>query len=463
MFSHLIGGKETDKSYLLLFEILCESETYDESKVKKQLGIKSDTAFKKLKGYTISMILRSLENFHSGNQDLYVLLRSIQQAEILYQKKLFSLAEKSIEKALDIARRKDLIQYVYACIEFKYRMASASGKPFQALEAINPDEVAKTGNDTVHWMKFRRWHLDIINENKILEGKVAIRLNEIIEETKKFLESNETGFTLFKETASMLSVSYRLIKDWDNCIYWRKQCVVRLENEPDLLLERAAEYIVTLSNLLNVYNDTGNNKEIEKVFEKANKFINEIPKAIFDPRIEERVIAINSNYSTYLFKTGQYEACIEKANQLLKLMQKHNDTFQNSNAPTLYKNLIVSHFYLKKYRDALRLFNTWYYVGRENVVEKKMFELILFYELKESDLLLNKVRSLVYQMKKQVIQTKLETILVKLFSELVKHANDAEKEKIAFINASDNLRKTSITDKELHFFDFPSWVYSKTS
>ena len=395
------GGKE--KNPALLFRAVTRGSAYDEKKVRGELTHLGNGHFKKVKHYTIHSVLRSLEGFYSLSSDEIVVLRYLVQAEILYNKKLFGLAMKRLDRALEISGKKDLVLLALPCIEWKYRIGVAWKRSGSTLLEITERKIKELVRDTGRWMELRRLNVGfwaIIQDEVQITPALKNKLRAIVARALVLYKKGQAGYTITREAGALLGLCYRFTGDWQKCYRWRKRVVTLLEEQPEYINERCNEYLTALGNLMNACREMERREETQSLFRRANDFVQVLPARYHDKQLDERFCNLQNSYITFLLREGMDREVIQQGTALMNRLKKHPPVFLNSLVSILYRNMMYASLRLKQYRDALRYYNQWLKKGSEDELAKKLFVLVLLYESGDLDLLHYRCRSLQYHLRK---------------------------------------------------------------
>lgn len=111
-------------NYFKLFEAIAKMLEYDEEvllkKFRKESFVKN---FVETKQYLKKQILRVLRNYSLGKSIRFRLIEDLQDIEILIKKGIYDLAKTRIKKALKIAQKYELIEYVFELNQFQLDIA----------------------------------------------------------------------------------------------------------------------------------------------------------------------------------------------------------------------------------------------------------------------------------------------------------------------------------------------------
>jgi len=109
-FTLFCKRESSGSNYLKLFNAIDRQEEYDEAAIKRQF--RDQTFVKQLhvtKNYLRKILLKSLRNYHTGISKNAQLKAMLQNVEILYNKGLYTLSIRELNKAERIAREYELL------------------------------------------------------------------------------------------------------------------------------------------------------------------------------------------------------------------------------------------------------------------------------------------------------------------------------------------------------------------
>lgn len=464
----ILAAKGDDHIYVDLFKAISKSKIYDESKIRKKIGVASPGAFKKLKNYTFNKILKSLETYYSENSSEFIARRKLMQADILVDKKQYAEARKLLRAVLQQALQKDLLFLLPLCYERLYKTGVNAARPDLSLRELDPEVVAKASRDCGRLLRIKHfnslfWNYIHTSSEVPTTAELAL-LRKIAKDTLAVFKQEESGFSIKREAFSLLGLAYRFAGDAENSYTYRKKLVELIKAEPSLLLERRHEYFTSLGNLFNICRDMRKLNEAADAFETAQDFILHLPSRLRDFRLDESYCNLKNNYVTVLFNEGKYEDVIRHGEELQKEIKRHDEQFENSLVTILYRNLMMAHFYRKDFRAALRFYNLGLKRYPKDDVINRLFGLVVYYEAGDIDALHYLCRSLLYFTAKSNPYPAIR-ILVQHLDLASQKITSKKDEKEYFVQLQVALKKHKKFMDELHQavkYDFLGWIGSKT-
>ena len=359
LFAGMDRNSEEDKHYINLFNCISSLDRYDESFVKKKTGLKDSATFKRIKNYTLEILLRSQENFYANTSIEIQIARRLIQVELLYRKKQLSTVYKCLAKATRLAEQHDKILDMAKCYEWEARLANATAKPRHGLTKHFLEKSARVADQCMRWQQLRRQNNElwaIIHEADSITPAHQKKLQKIVSETEKILAAGPEGYTLRKEAWSILSVAYRFLDRWDKSYAIRRKFVDLYEGNETLLHNNAAEYVVAIGNLINACREMKRVEEGKLLFNKILKFYGDLPARHKNMRLDERYVNVLNGYVSQLLKERDYPAALRHGEELIPKITQHKHTFQNSLEVILFESLTLSAFYTGNHRKSQQYF-----------------------------------------------------------------------------------------------------------
>ena len=473
----MLQAKNGERSYHELFRFVNAQPIYDEERIRFLMKKRNVVQFKKLKHYTYQNTLRGLENFFASSSDEIIVLRKLIQTEILFDKKLFSQAKKNIISAMDIAERKDLLFFKINCYEWFYRLSVASGKPQEVIHEIDTRKVKKAVLDCGRWLELKHlntlfWNFIHTSSEIVTQGEKKL-LGYISKEAVLIDKQASSGYTIKREVYLLLGLAFRFNKQLDESYIYRKKLISLLESDKRYIYERAYAYISALGMLINICREMNkSHHEMAEVYEKAKNFMRHVPKKYFNLRLDESCCNLFNNYVTYLFVNKKYDEVIQQGEELMRRIKKHSAVFQNSLLSILYQNLMYSYFFRKDYKTSMKYHHLHLKChdldqkkNKKDYICRKLFGLVLLFEMGDRDALYYQCRSLQYYFQKNRKQEVAEMILVKAFSGPLQKKYSQREMRSDFSKLYFDMKKYSKHFEEIlkaHKFDYMKWAQNKT-
>lgn len=173
-----LWGDEADQSYLRLFDLMHDAETYSPQGIASEMD---DPHFEKRysahKNYLHQLICRAMRAYHSEKSAINRLHGLLSDAAFLYQKTLFSQSQKSLRKAWKIASELELFTYMLEVLRWERRLLK------RVREKNRADQLAEISHsilETLHLFN-EELHLQHLYETVYSLNQSAHDLNQTVE------------------------------------------------------------------------------------------------------------------------------------------------------------------------------------------------------------------------------------------------------------------------------------------
>ncbi|MGL5891701.1 MAG: hypothetical protein ACRC3B_17545 [Bacteroidia bacterium] len=236
--------------------------------------------------------------------------------------------------------------------------------------------------------------------------------------------------------------------------------VEKMEAEAELLVGRAFEYITVLNNAFVACMNL-KKSGTEKFIEKATHFYKSIPTRKITERINETYINLLNNQISFLLKKRKDKLAYDQCHPIMKMIIQQNYRFSNSIVAIFFTNYTVASLYNGKFREARKYHNTLRGYLTQFDTQVELLGLIIYYELREYDLLLYRVRSFRKQLKRKTPSDSFaDAIAVTLASPQLHRASRGNRsaifQKLQESLAAPVIRKNSPLINGT--FDFDAWI-----
>ncbi len=465
---------DVGKKYIKLFDAIAGQKKYDEQKIKQKFI--NERFIKQLpvaKDYLFKMIIKSLRNADSFNPDIYFgLQQMIHEINILYDKALYGSCEKIIEKAKKIARNTEELACLSTILNFERKIILSRGENEQTLNKLQAVLIAQTTalDQKKNTLLFRNL-LD--NFSAITMSSMTVQNKEKQKQIDKLLShpmlrsiDNATSFLSKLYFYSIYHLYYKQLRNRPKSYTYSSNAVNLFEqNENSLFLKEYKErYCESLINLVIDQAWLLKEKEFRQTMDKINLFLNKYPelKAVVFPR-------------TYIAETLLLDR-LGKFDEELLILHKFEKEYKHFvgeipkvRLTILYSNFSTMYMGLQDYKKALYWSNkVLNETPKELLVDfycsSRILELIIHYELGNTELLESLTPAAEYYLMQQGRLFKSERALIKFFrvelptitnqQELIKAFQNLKKEFVKF--SKDKYEKVG-----MEIFDFISWLDSK--
>lgn len=451
-----------DSIYIKLFDAIDSLEEYDEKKLLK-LFAKSlkATAFKHTKCYLLESIVTFLEYHHFDYSVEIQVQRQLQLIEVLYGKRLFSIAEKHLLKAEKIAIEHHLYLYLLLLLSWKQKIILAevnlAGIKEHKKDYLNVLKYMDSYRNLVEYTNINMQVSEVIvsnfqnaDEKRKIE-LIAILNNPYLKEEK--MATSPVSQYIYFRTLGYLH--FMLKNREESYVYFKKafSCLVPLNITVIEKLTFYANFIMLLAGLKK-------EKEILVLKNEAERVVQCIPpKQQTNFLYNSYLIGIN-NYISYLLSAFKIKVALSESN---KILEKVNKYASPQGIVVYYANRISIFFYMKDYHNALSFANKVLLCEKKGIREDiifctKMLYLIINYELENEELLVSLCKAYSREFKNN--SNKLEHVLLNFFKKKNSINTKKQKNVSIFLRLKQELephKKENIFNQ----FDFISWAESK--
>ena len=467
--------KDKESNHLLrMFDVLCKAKEMDETAIKKKYAheafVKNFAASK----YKLQMlIMKSLDNYHSGHTITFEIQEMLRYFDILFGKGLFTHCRSVINKAQKLAEQYEKFPLL---IEILQRQRSLFGR------VPKSNEMGK--NFALFFNLYEQTLQKIKNEKDYLHILVQVELRM----HQKGVARSEKESQLFKQVMAnpilqnegeALSTKAKLLFNAIHMDYWESQnneeqalkyAMARLrifETSEELIKENISQYITAYFNILNYFFRLNRPDELNDHL----KIFHTIPiRFKTDPRDQIRIFAFSNILEMDLCKlTGRFEEAVSLEATIKEGLEKYGNKLPYHLQFDLYFNLAYANFGAGKYKAA----SLWL---RKIITEGTMptrtynysyallFNLVVHNELQEESLLESLTRSAYRHLLKMEHLHGFERAVINFIRKALPGIHSGEELITAFITLKKELEKLAQDPYEkegLVYFDFVSWLESK--
>ena len=466
MFATASYMREGQNNYIRLFDAVEKQKEYDEEKIKAKF--KGETFIKHLpseKNYLFSLIQKSLRQYHARANVDVTIKELLIDAEILYEKSLYSHCGKIISKAKKLAYKYERFTFTPEIIRIESRLYDMKG-----LDALAEEE------------RVALQKMETINRYRTLSNKTAqmtasahhLRKKSELESFDKFMSN-----TLLKNEDKADSFTAKIYFFYINGVYhemkddllksynFRKRFVEIMEANPQWMEIHTKNYLPALNNLAISQMALKKFDEMAETIEKI-KEISKL-KNSRDEDIQLVCFIFSSILGMNLFiKTGEFDAGLAAVKEVEaglkrfagKIHKQYEIVFNNSikyiyfGAGELRKSLQWSNKVINESSPDIR---------QDIQAMARIFNLILHYELGNTDLIEYIIKSTYRFLLKSQRLYNVESIVLNYLrknaylisqKEILESFRKLHKELLP-------LAKDKFEKKAFEEFDIISWLESK--
>ncbi|MEO6882473.1 MAG: hypothetical protein ABI199_00460 [Bacteroidia bacterium] len=476
-FFKLMSSLQTGaKNYVRLFDAIELQETYNEAAIRKEL--KRETFIKHLpseKNHLHKLIMKSLRAYHANISMSAQLKEQINDIEVLFDKALYKQCRKALEKVKKQA-------YFYE-------------KFYLILEIINLEK--KLIDMEAHFGMMDIDLNDLLEkENKVIEqsgnfGKYQIifsKLNYWVRQKMVMRNSKEQSFTeyllnepLMQDESRALSISAKIVFHHIKGMYYMASgsgldktlvhftaLLKLMDTYPQMAKEMSKRYLSAINNI--VFCHLAENK-YEKCFNNIDKMRSLLTLPEF-ASIDLQLKIFTSSYNAELLiynDLGEFDKAVKLVNPIAAGLKKYEGKINTEEVVIFYYNISAVYFGNGDFHKAL-LWNNKILNEREKELRQDLYgfsrllNLIIHYELGNTQLIEYEIRSVIRLYSSKDKTHKFEHLVLEYIRKLIKVKRGASTETI-FLDFKKEM-EILIEDKfervALEFFDFISWIESKT-
>lgn len=266
----------SQKNYMLLFDVLCDLEHYNENEVKQLLkGKMQTTNFHVIKKYLFDNIVKALANFHAEETIDIKIRQMIINIFVLNKKGLFEISRKKIlelEKFAAKHQKLTVLNETYSLLKNNIIDTVHKNYTKADIENITYNE-RKTLEQIANLKEYRTLLLKIfiLHMELYAKGKEQIK-QEVLEVSKHPLLQDE-GLALSTDAKVLFhninGYIHKEIGDFQKCKNHFKSYLKLLEQKPLLMKNQKVNYIVGLYNYAIILRELKHYDEMYQVLQKA--------------------------------------------------------------------------------------------------------------------------------------------------------------------------------------------------
>ena len=472
-FKTFVSSKnKSEQLYIRIFDAIDRQTIYNEKKILKKfhaLAIKR-SAFFTSKKYLSHLIFKSLESFHSKNSIKSQIIHLINIADILYEKRIYSTANKKIEKAKQLAYK---YEYFLLLIDVLSMERKIIGKAYEISEQKKMlEKNFKEIENALTIYDIETTYANFAMQMNLIFQKTGVsRSNEEIKQMRDIIENpmfqnenNATSFHSKYHLHTVLTVYYHNIPDFIMAHRHSHKLVEIMDKSPHQIQDKPILYLRAVANLLS----TDMPLFLIDEFWVNVKKIMALPPKSENVKIEKLTSLLYVVPAVYI-TTGQFKEGHKMLSDFSDEYGKnYYDVLLNIDKINFFYAALYLCFGAKQYSDALKWIRLIFDVPavdarRDYYTFTKLFNILVHFEMGNWEVLESLIMSTHRHLGKVQISFKFERIVLKYMNKLfVKHVNVNIPELfIAFKKELLTVFKDANERKVLENFDILSWVESK--
>lgn len=469
-FKMMASRRRGEKKYLLLFDAMDAQAAYDEQAIRQEF--RNEPFMRQLpvaKNFLYANVLKALRVYHSsGNLD-NALKEGIAEIEILYNKSLFTQAERLAKRLYEKARRGEKHMRQLEIMRWQRNLQRIRGYPGLSLDQL--EKVLEEEAGVIEKIR-NSWRYDALSDKYFL---VAPTTNQLKPTDKKRLEKLRNDPLLKNEklplTNRARSIFHRVnsrlshnLGDVAASYAHGKAQIELIEQLPhEVFEEERYNYIVALYNQLIALTYLKKHKAFEESIAKLRRI---------KPANAKEQMTLFYTYLIeldYYITNKRYEDGCALETRVAEGLRNYAGKINLQVEQALAFNLCTVFIYAGGFSKALTWANTILNnkradTGSDIYCVTRLLYLLIHFELGNFDTLSYLAQSTNRFLKKQAFYGELEELLLHTFSMKLPAAVSRRERTGAFTTLKKELEKRSSMPEAGnagHYFDFADWVNRK--
>lgn len=459
-------------SYLKLFEAIDKQKSYDEKKLR--LALRNEKFITRLaveKNTLYKLILKSLENYHSGNSEESQVKHLLMEAELLFNRSLYGQCGRVLDKAEKIALLYELHPQLIDIYKWHRMLWVVKDGIHDSEKSINDEE--RVSREIENIIRYHRLYVAV--RDLLAEHGYNLRNTVVLEKLDKIMAD-----PLLLDESRAICIRSKQLYHGTHANY---EIVQQRFNKALRHLRKQAELVELVAGSipyrLDFYMSVRYNCLICMMHIEKENVLEEL--AIFRNLPQKRNIQINLRIRQMMLSTYELELSylinyyrFEKARKLVsgirKLIMENESVicvFRFSNI--CYSSAYVC-FVLQEYKASYNWINEIYHrISSEEIPDylkscARMMSMFLQYELRNKELLAYMERSVSRFLGKKEVLFECEKITLRFFRTTLTNnilGDELKNEFVKFKVELTEVFKNPTEAKFLSYFDLISWVESK--
>jgi hypothetical protein len=468
MFTDLQSG---EKGYIKLFEVVEKLGDYDEKKIRKIF--EGEDFIKRLpavKNYLYGQILKSLRVINSGNTIDSQLREMMEDAAVLYDKRLYKQCAKILERAKELAKVNELTlpQLEINVWQEKVLLELLPLEKFEKFLEGSLEEEMENVEAQKNAIQYRHLYNKIVLINrKIKEARNKEELEQFQSVLKDPLLSSIEKALSFeaKQYFYHIQLIYHHAKG-DNiaCFNIAREQINLIEKYPNKIKETPKIYLTALYNVLLCQIHLHKYDNFNVTLDKLRSF-----------PVRSTNIEVSRFVNSYIFEmvmyldSGEFDKSIAVRTPIIEGLEKYHDKINIIEKITLLYNLFYSYFGTAEYSKALgiinKLLNDYQKELRYDIQSAvRILNLILHFELDNTRLLEYNAVSTYRFLYKSKRLYKMENIVLQFIRKKMPRIHNEKQQIQAFTELRQDfieIANDEYESKAFEYFDYISWLDSK--
>lgn len=471
-FKLLVSGNKSDQSskYIQLFDAIDGQNVFDDEALKSQIYADEPILSRKyseLKAYLYDLILKSLQGYDEKSSIDFKLKSMLLSVRVLFKRSHYDDCLDMLPKIKKLAYKYESFSHVLEVIKWERQVAydrmdiKYLNDHLERFDKEENDCLAKLKNLSTYQHIFFRLLIHI-RKNAVLRNEEQKDKLDLIMKDQLLTDISYASSHRSKVTFLRIQALYNYsIHDYQKFYRLSKECVELIESNTTLQREDMSVSISALSNYIVSCGILGNEKELEVNLHKMSQL-----KPV---NLSDKLTIYKQVLGTKLrlfINRGDFD-------EGLKLLERHflerqefkRNAFERG---AFYFQYFYIYFGIGDYDKALEYLNEWLNLPRS--IERqdlqslaRVLNLIIHFEMENSILLDNLLRSTYRFLKQRNRMYKLEKSVLSFIKDSNKAMNAKERAAI-FVALKDHfetLAKDPTENVLLQYFNFIAWADSK--
>lgn len=469
---HVIGESNV---YASLFDLIDKQDIYDEKKILAADKKIKANQFHNIKKYLYDIILKSLNSYYINDTNDTKVRQMIHQVKILYEKTLYSHAEKIIRKA-----KKIIIAHEFytAHIDLLYfeRAISNNSLGIKELEK-NLKAISKEEKTVIEKMR-------LFNEIKALQdvifsisisGKGRVQKERMKKQwplLKEILQKGEDGeltFDMWRFLCNACALYYRAMGNAERNYFYNKKIMTLYDDNEERYIQNIERYIQTLHNFL-IACEEYRKDEIPEILNKLKKISDTHSQVKSSFILQAKIFQMCSMIQMDLLTAkGEFKQGVILINKEINdQLGKYEKVMPVVYKWHLYYSIAMVNFGAGRYADTHSWLNKLLNdkgsdLKHDVATAARILNLMTHIELENSDYLEYIFKATSRFLTTKIKLSKVETLVLAQFEKMIKKTLTADPQ-LSFISLKKQLLplQNNINEKSIFaFIDIISWLESK--
>ncbi|HWY38542.1 MAG TPA: hypothetical protein VNY73_08285 [Bacteroidia bacterium] len=468
-YSGMHSSKKHHTHASLLFDAFEKMPVYDNDKFKAQNS--SKPFYKNLaseKQHLMKLLLQSLNEYHRANSKKTSIQFHINSFELLFQKRQYKIAEKQLLKALQLSKDYGNTIYVLEVFKLLGKLYQHSGN-LEKLKGML-DEIKHQEKELLTEIE-KEFRLKMIEYRSYYTSrmlgyprtkKARAQYEDLLTSSENIARKNAS----FNEKLSLMTIkNFYLdsLPDKVPLMRIREDWISLAETNERYLSDNSMQYLVSLNNLVNSYDELGMEQELETTLEKIIRHKNKN----LDEEVRTFIYYYNLKLVRYI-NTGYFDECVQHFPQVEKGLYKYGRWFHPEYKLSFRYLFSYGYFGAGKYQQALKWVNEILINYPNETLEEyynfaRIFILLIYFELEYDGLLASELRSAKrYFHKREKLFSLEKTILDFIKSSLKPEGVKASRKELSeLLEKIIELKNSPYEQQLFSLFDWQSWAESK--